>query len=135
MEWLQEGTHLGTLDVKEADPRAFLKCDPVVDNVRPFGGLDLIHDFVLGGEGPKSCGTITNVRASEIDWTNVTELGEVLIDTAKGRKTLSAITHHCNNIGLGMQFAAVGAKILEKAKERQLGRNLATNWFLQKEHT
>ena len=45
------------------------------------------------------------------------------------------ITHHLNNNGCGMQFAAAGARILENARLMGLGTELAGDFFLQKEHT
>ena len=134
-KWLREGAHLGTVNPYEAEMRTFSRCDRVVVNVRPFGGgSDLIHDFVLGGKTPRTIGKVMNERARKLDWQSMTELGEIL-NGVKGRIRASQITYHVNNIGLGMQFAAAGAKILKGAKEKKLGQEIPTGWFLQKEHT
>jgi hypothetical protein len=34
-----------------------------------------------------------------------------------------------------MQFAAAGKRILDGARKNRLGREVPTDWFLQKEHT
>ena len=44
----------------------------------------------------------------------------------KGRENAEQITGFVNNIGLGVQFAAVGAKVFEAAKEKGLGREVPT---------
>lgn len=134
-KWLREGAHLGTVNPYEAEIRTFSACDRIVVNVRPFGGgSDLIHDFVLGGATPRTIGKVMNERARKLDWQSMIELGE-LLNGVKGRSRASQITYHVNNIGLGMQFAAAGAKILEEAKKKKLGQEIPTGWFLQKEHT
>lgn len=134
-KWLHEGAHLGTVNPYEAEMRTFSRCDRIVTNVRPFGGgRDLIHDFVLGGKTPRTIGKTMNARARKLDWESMTELGDIL-NGVKGRSRASQITYHVNNIGLGMQFAAAGAKILKVAKEKKLGQEIPTGWFLQKEHT
>jgi len=37
-------------------------------------------------------------------------------------------------VGLGLQFAALGALILEKAKQRGVGRELPREWFSETVH-
>jgi ornithine cyclodeaminase/alanine dehydrogenase-like protein (mu-crystallin family) len=133
--WLEPGMHLGTVNPQEADSAAFRKCYPVVVNIRPFGGPDLVQNFVLGGNRPTSSGKIMNTRAHRIDWTKTIELGDFLTATRKFRRSRSDITFHCNNVGLGMQFAAAGRKILDGARKKRLGHEVPTDWFLQKEHT
>jgi ornithine cyclodeaminase/alanine dehydrogenase-like protein (mu-crystallin family) len=41
----------------------------------------------------------------------------------------------CKNIGLGVQHAATGSRILANARRLGLGKEIPTDWFLQKEHT
>jgi len=53
----------------------------------------------------------------------------------KGRAKAEEITFHCNNIGLGIQHAASGARVLANARRLGLGTEIPTDWFLQKEHT
>jgi alanine dehydrogenase len=44
---------------------------------------------------------------------------------------LKGIRYFLNNQGLGIQFVAVGALALERAREQGLGRELPSEWFLQ----
>ena len=41
------------------------------------------------------------------------------------------MTGFCNNIGMGLQFAAVGALVYEKARQWGVGRELPTEWFTE----
>jgi ornithine cyclodeaminase/alanine dehydrogenase-like protein (mu-crystallin family) len=63
------------------------------------------------------------------------ELGELLTGRIPGRKKQEDITFHCNNIGLGIQHAATGSRILANARRLSLGREIPSDWFLQKDHT
>jgi alanine dehydrogenase len=55
----------------------------------------------------------------------------VLIDPAPARTNPDDITIFANNTGMGIQFAAVGARILELAEERDLGHVIPTEWFTE----
>jgi len=39
-----------------------------------------------------------------------------------------------NNVGLGLQFAAVGALLLERARDAGLGHTLPDDWFSEDVH-
>ena len=76
-----------------------------------------------------------NRKAEEFDWDKYVELGDLLNGRATGRENAEEITHHLNNNGCGMQFAAAGARILANARRMGLGTQLSGDFFLQKEHT
>ena len=61
--------------------------------------------------------------------------GRAVNGRATGRENADEITHHLNNNGCGMQFAAAGARILANARRMGLGTQLSGDFFLQKEHT
>lgn len=133
--WLEEGTHLGSINIVEADAASFTRSDLVVVNARPFsGGSDLVRDFVMGKK-MDTVGSNINKKSKKLDWASMGELGELLTGKISGRKRDRDITFHCNNIGLGVQHAATGARILANARRLGLGREIPTDWFLQKEHT
>ncbi len=48
-----------------------------------------------------------------------------------GRTARDDITLYLNSGNQGLQFAAVGSVVYNKAKELGLGRELPTEWFLQ----
>ena len=51
-----------------------------------------------------------------------------------GRSSDEAISCFCNNVGLGLQFAAVGSEVLARAREARVGREIPTDWFLEDVH-
>jgi ornithine cyclodeaminase/alanine dehydrogenase-like protein (mu-crystallin family) len=80
-------------------------------------------------------GSNINKKSKKLDWQAMRELGELVTGKIKGRKSEAQITFHCNNIGLGIQHAATGSRILANARRLGLGKEIPTDWFLQKEHT
>ncbi|HVY57457.1 MAG TPA: hypothetical protein VHA77_06365, partial [Xanthobacteraceae bacterium] len=56
---------------------------------------------------------------------------DLLAGNAPGRARPDQITIFANNTGMGLQFAAVGARVLELAEKRGLGHVVPTEWFLQ----
>ena len=46
-----------------------------------------------------------------------------------------SLTCFLNNMGHGVQFAALGALACERAKERGIGRSIPTEWLLQTVHS
>ena len=69
-----------------------------------------------------------------IDWQSLPTLSDLLCRRIKGRESDQQITAFVNNIGLGAQFAAVGAKVYEAAKAKGLGREVPLDWFTQDVH-
>ena len=133
--WLDEGVHLGSINIVEADAESFKRSDLVVVNARPFaGGNDLVRDFVMG-KRMDTVGSNINKKSAKLDWQSMHELGELVTGKIRGRKKAEEITFHCNNIGLGIQHAATGSRILVNARRMGLGQEIPTDWFLQKEHT
>lgn len=133
--WIEEGAHFGSINIVEADAASFKISDLIVVNARPFsGGSDLVRDFVMGKK-MDTVGSNINKKSRQLDWTSMHELGELLTGKIKGRRKDDEITFHCNNIGLGIQHAATGARILAGARRLELGHEIPTDWFLQKEHT
>ena len=51
-----------------------------------------------------------------------------------GRANAQEATCFLNNIGIGLQFAAVGAAVYTEAKSKGIGRELPTDWFLESVH-
>lgn len=58
-------------------------------------------------------------------------LSELCAGLAQGRTAGEQKTYFANNEGHGVQFSAAGAFVLRRARERGLGRELPTEWFLQ----
>ena len=74
------------------------------------------------------------VRKGTLPWERVYELGDVLLGRAPTRTSAEQVTLFDNNVGMGLQFAACGAKLLELARERGVGREIPTDLFLESTH-
>jgi len=64
-------------------------------------------------------------------WDDIGELGDLLIGRFPGRSSKDQITLFANNTGMGIQFAAVGARTLALAEAKGLGREVPTEWFVE----
>ncbi len=74
------------------------------------------------------------VRKGTLAWERVYELGEVLLGRAPGRTRPEQVTLFDNNVGMGLQFAACGARLLELARARGVGQEIPTDLFLESTH-
>ena len=59
---------------------------------------------------------------------------DVLVDPSVGRSRPEDTVAFHNFVGMGLQFAAVGAVVLERARAAGLGHEVPTEWFLQDVH-
>lgn len=59
------------------------------------------------------------------------QLQDVVGGLAKGRTSPDQRTVFINHGGVGIQFVALGRVVLERARERGIGRELPAEWFLQ----
>ena len=66
-----------------------------------------------------------------IAWEDIHEIQELVAGNVQGRTSADQITLYNNNTGSGIQFAAVGAAVLKRARALGLGRELPTEWFLE----
>ena len=117
-------------------------------SVRPFGevgqeplktfDIAVVHERGFGPQfrpaeavqkhanAPQSLG-----GKDERDLPSEITLAELCAGQASGRTSGEQKTYFANNEGHGVQFSAAGAFVLKRAKERGLGRDLPTEWFLQ----
>jgi len=62
------------------------------------------------------------------------DLGQVVSGAAPGRERADEITCFVNNVGMGLQFAAAGALVLERARKAGVGHDLPDDWFSEDVH-
>jgi ornithine cyclodeaminase/alanine dehydrogenase-like protein (mu-crystallin family) len=123
---LEPGMHVGSIVAsdktqkrRELDDEAIAKCDVVVVTSREQAVYD---------EQPDIYGA---VQKGILTWEKIAELSELLSGKAVGRTDRSQITLFNNNVGMGIQFAALGAKVLELAEKSGLGTKIPLDWFLE----
>lgn len=120
-EWLEKGVHVGSISSHgiELDSETFRRSDIIVINSKEF--LKELKQMEL----------LELIEAETISWDNIHELGKLVNGEAPTRENNHQITLFKNNCGLGIQFSAVGAKILEEAKKKGIGKEIPSEWFLQ----
>ena len=133
-EILEPGMHVSCVKPCELDASTYKRSDPLIIHWReakPFQiaiGVDpqSIPDVAEGWHHP-----ITREDAPIWDLPAISQL---VNGQHPGRTREDAITCFCNNVGLGLQFAAVGSEVLARAREARVGREIPTDWFLEDVH-
>jgi alanine dehydrogenase len=124
--WLEPGTHVtcitnpdGTATRRELDDTTFDRADVLA----VLSKEQIHHDKQFDILGP--------VTRGKKRYEDIHELGDLLLGRASGRTNPEQITVFANNTGMGIQFAAVGARVLALAEQRGIGRVVPTEWFLE----
>ena len=133
-EILQPGMHVSCVKPCELDVRTYERADPLIIHWReakPFQiaiGVDrqTIPDVAEGWQHPLT-------REDCAIW-DFPILSELVNGQHPGRTREESISCFCNNVGLGLQFAAVGSEVLARAREARVGREIPTDWFLEDVH-
>ena len=125
-DWVKPGAHVtsitspdGTAMRRELDDKTFDRAAKIVVTSKE----QILHDNQVDILGPIHRGRIT--------MDDIASIGDLLSGKATGRDKDSDITVFANNTGMGLQFAAVGARVLQLAREKGLGREVPTDWFLE----
>jgi alanine dehydrogenase len=122
-QWVKPGMHVGSINTRrELAPGLQEKCDYVVVNTRE-------PNLQICVGGPKA--GIAPLQEAAAECAHAPELGDIVINKSPGRRNDAEVTLFLNNIGLGTQFAAVGASIYKAAREKGLGREIPGEWFLE----
>ncbi len=127
---VRSGQHLGCIKNCELDDNAFKRVDRLVIHSIDSSPKHLVMEEA---EAPGEDRGWDDSHGG-IDWSNAPTLAQLVSGAVPGRQSSEEVTCFDNNLGLGIQFAAVGAKLLEIAKEKGAGHELPTEWFTQKVH-
>jgi ornithine cyclodeaminase/alanine dehydrogenase-like protein (mu-crystallin family) len=129
--WIEPGMHVSSIKRPELEVAAVKRADRVVIHANDPAPLHVVaKDVTIAEKAPGRGWQL----AEEIDFKRLPTLPDLIVGRAESRKSEADVTCFINNIGLGYQFAAAGALVYRKAKERALGRELPTEWFTQEEH-
>lgn len=131
-EWLSDGMHVSCIKSQEVDETVFRRCDRIV-----------VHSSNQIKQTDRILPKTKNIPEKHLKgwWSrenfklvNFPDLKSVIAGKTQGRINEKEITCFVNNIGIGLQFAAVGSLILKKAKTCGLGINLPSDWFSESVH-
>lgn len=141
-EWVRPGIHLTCVRVPELGDETIRKIDRLVIHSHQHAPENYIAGF--GDEGIESHDAIdiirkgpAQARESKVEhpfWLESPELRDLVTGRAQGRADAHESTCFLNNIGIGLQFAAVGAAVLSEAKSKGAGHEIPTDWFLETVH-
>jgi alanine dehydrogenase len=124
LDWLAPGMHYNSIREFETDLAALDRCDVVAIHTQ-FGGIQHYQP-------PGMVDDMPGVRREKPrDWSRYPEICDLIAGKAGGRTNDKQITFFLNNVGTGVQFAAMGYCAYTAAKEKGLGRDIPTDWFLQ----
>lgn len=140
-EWLRPGAHVTCVKDCELGDETIRKANRLVIHSRKFApenyiagyGNDKIeaHDplyFLKRGEGRVAAASRPPF------WVTAPELKDLIGGKVSGRGSDDEITCFVNNIGLGLQFVALGAAVYSEARSKGIGREIPTDWFLESVH-
>jgi alanine dehydrogenase len=140
-EWLKPGIHVTCVKITELGEETLARVDRLVIHTRKWAPDNYItgfndekveaHDPIdLLTEGMKG----SSFTPKQPFWLGAPELKDVVAGKLPGRQSPEQITCFNNNIGLGIQFAALGKAVFDEAKAKGLGREIPTDWFLETVH-
>jgi ornithine cyclodeaminase/alanine dehydrogenase-like protein (mu-crystallin family) len=141
-DWVKPGVHLTCVRVPELGDETIRKVDRLVihshkhapENYVAGYGDDAIpaHDAIdIIKRGP---GQAPGSLVEHPFWLAAPELRELVAGKVPRRVSAEEITCFLNNLGIGLQFAAVGAAVFTEARARGVGHEIPTDWFLESVH-
>jgi ornithine cyclodeaminase/alanine dehydrogenase-like protein (mu-crystallin family) len=134
--WLEPGMHLTTVkSLSEVDDETVNRCDTIVVNDHHLSDVYTLpgHEAEIPEFGT---GEYRNDRLIHdvINWTARPLLADVVAQRVRPREDETAVTCFLNNPGTGVQFVAAAAHVLQQAREKGIGHEIPTEWFLQSVH-
>jgi ornithine cyclodeaminase/alanine dehydrogenase-like protein (mu-crystallin family) len=133
-EWIAPGTHISCVKHTELGDDVISKADVIAVHSH----ASVPENYLIGqgerriiGQDPNEQG---EHQVSPMNWEASDEIHTLMGGQGKNRTNDQQITCFINNIGLGLQFAAVGALVYKKAKENSIGINLPDSWFTEDVH-
>jgi ornithine cyclodeaminase/alanine dehydrogenase-like protein (mu-crystallin family) len=135
-DWIEKGMHVSAIQPAEVGAEVVRMADAAATLMEDCDPVYITSHGLRVPEEPS--GGLQNL-AEQVGWKGLVTLPELLLDrkhgrnSSKGRTSNRQFTCFLNPLGIGYQFAAVGAVIYRRAKERDRGNNLPTDWFTEKE--
>lgn len=124
-DWLEDGSHVITMRgsprfqrARECDDEAMRRSSVIVVNSKEQVTIDQQQEI------------LSPLKRGYIVWEDICEVADLCIKAHPGRTAASQITHHNNNVGMGIQFASVCKRVIEKAREKGIGTELPMDLFM-----
>lgn len=140
-DWVKPGIHITCVKDSELGGETIRKADRVVIHSRNFAPENyiagygdqkiVVHDPIGFLRERKE---LTSEAVQIPFWIAAPELKDVVAGKVSGRGSAREVTCFVNNIGLGIQFAALGGAVYREARSKGVGREVPTDWFLESVH-
>ena len=131
--WLRPGVHYSAVKVQEMDYDFLDAADRVFLFSRNPANIRPQVYRTPAVETPEGAGGWWSERDTPL-WERIHELPQAIIGAVEGRQSRDQTTVFVNNVGQGLQFAAVAQRVYREAVARGVGRSLPTEWFTQDVH-
>lgn len=138
--WLEPGMHITNVRSNEAGIEVIKRADVIARLGTTTLPRDGVSDVtVVGGDGMtgyiagsmKEAERIPRSLSKEIDNPNVGTIPDLMAKRWPGRTSDGQITFINNQGTQGLQFAAAGSLVYERAVAKGLGHKMPDEWFLQ----
>ncbi|TAN24742.1 MAG: hypothetical protein EPN30_06665, partial [Actinomycetota bacterium] len=138
--WLEPGMHVTNVRSNEAGKEVIDRSDVIArlgTSTLPREGL--ADSTIVGGDGMTSyiAGSaeeamkVPKSLSREIDNPNIGTIPDLMAGRWPGRTSNDQITFINNQGTQGLQFAAAGSLVYQRAVEKGLGHPMPDEWFLQ----
>jgi alanine dehydrogenase len=127
-EWVQPGRFISTVKSAEVGAEARARADRIVVNCRAGAPINYLpgREAFAAHNPLAELGALEDLAGQgtgEPDWGGYPELAEVIRDAPPRDSAKSVL--FVNNIGLGIQFVAIGSVVYARARELGLGTEVA----------
>jgi ornithine cyclodeaminase/alanine dehydrogenase-like protein (mu-crystallin family) len=136
-EWLEEGAHVTCVRACEIGPKVVKRCDVSIklgrNTVETMDeGMVRLHGNVgyIAGQ-PEERARIPDPEVDNYRGDFFRYFMDLKAGKVPGRTSPRQITFFINAGTQGLQFAACAGRVYQLAKEKGLGREIPTEWFLQ----
>ena len=131
-DWIEKGVHLSSVQHAELHPDVFKAADVLITH---YSGRPAVIDSSRGVDSSRGAvhaeGTESKRRGVRAAIGALPNLHDLVLGNVAGRGAPEQVTAFLNFIGLGYQFAALGALAYRNACARGIGRDLPTDWFTE----
>jgi ornithine cyclodeaminase/alanine dehydrogenase-like protein (mu-crystallin family) len=137
-EWIEPGMHLTSLDIREfATDEVYERCDVVIrlgdftlPSIQQEAAFRPFHFAGYAAGQPEELSRIPKSKV-KINTEKYPTLLDLLTGKVTGRTSPNQITSFINSGTQGLHFASVAGMVYRVARERGMGRELPTEWFVQ----
>jgi ornithine cyclodeaminase/alanine dehydrogenase-like protein (mu-crystallin family) len=133
--WIEPGMHLTCVKANEWSPEIVEKSDLVIKMGRATKHLD-DGQIRIGAEAAVVAGNAEEIKRIanppvDIFSRDFPLLTDVMSQKIPGRSDRNQVTFFANSGTQGLQFASTAGYVVRQARQRGLGQEIPTGWFLQ----